>query len=101
MPVAAVLSAKNCFSLGRAHEGLFEVIETKLEKGRLLDDGGGFFDHFGGRRSDNGDANFADAGPKKLCGCGGSGHVRSHVYNRGILQTRDCRCKFLLKEKDS
>jgi hypothetical protein len=29
-----------------------------------------------------------------LCYRGGSGHVRSHVYNRGILQTLDPRCKF-------
>jgi hypothetical protein len=28
---------------------------------------------------------------------GYAGHVHSHVYNRGILQTREEGCKFLLK----
>jgi hypothetical protein len=30
---------------------------------------------------------------------GYAGHIRSHVYNRGILQTRESGCKFLLKQK--
>jgi hypothetical protein len=30
---------------------------------------------------------------------GYAGHIHSHVYNRGILQTREQGCKFLLQPK--
>jgi hypothetical protein len=30
---------------------------------------------------------------------GYAGHIHSHVYNRGILQTREQGCKFLLQQK--
>jgi hypothetical protein len=30
---------------------------------------------------------------------GYAGHIHSHVYNRGILQTREQGCKFLLQRK--
>ena len=76
MAVAAVLSAKNCLNFGRASEGLLEVVEAELEEGSLLDDGGGLFDHLGGRGADDGDADFGDAGTEELrdyCW-----HIRSH-----------------------
>ncbi len=80
MAVAAVLSSKNCLNLGRASEGLVEVVEAKLEKRRLFDDGGGLFDHLGGRGADDGDAHFGDAGAEDLEG--GGGYVRCHGRNR-------------------
>ena len=97
MAVAAVLSSKKCLSFGRASKRLLEVVESELEKGRFFDYGACFFEHFGGSCANNGDADFADAGTEKLWGY--AGHIRSHVYNRGILQIRESGCKFLLKQK--
>ena len=85
------------FEFGQGEEGFLEVIEAELEEGRLFDDGAGFFKHFGGCGADDGDTYFADTGTKKLGGY--AGHVHSHVYNRGILQTREAGCKFLLQAK--
>ena len=78
--------------LRQGEEGLLEIVEAELEEGRLLDDGGGFFEHLGGRGADDGDTDLADAGTEKLRGY--AGHIRSHVYNRGILQTLRYGCKF-------
>lgn len=75
-------------------EGFLEIIQPEFQKRSFFDDSARFFYHFGRRRSNNGDANLADAGTEELCCCGGSRHFRSHVCNRGILQTLDPRCKF-------
>ena len=83
------------FELRQGEERLLEIIEAELEKGRLFDDGAGFFKHLGSRGADDGDTDFTDAGTEKLGGY--AGHIHSHVYNRGILQTHEEGCKFLLK----
>ena len=85
------------FELRQGEKRLLEIVEAELEEGRLFDDGAGFFKHLGGRGADDGDTDFTDAGTKKLRGY--AGHIHSHVYNRGILQTREQGCKFLLKSK--
>ena len=97
MPVAAVLSCEEMFELGQGEQRLVEIVEAELEEGRLFDDGAGFFNHLGGRGADDGDTDFTDTGTKKLRGY--AGHIRSHVCNRGILQSRAQGCKFLLKSK--
>ena len=81
--------------LRQCQKRLLEIVEAELEKGRLLDDGAGFFKHLGSRGADDGNTDFTDTGTKKLRGY--AGHIHSHVYNRGILQTREAGCKFLLK----
>lgn len=83
------------FELRQGQERLLEIVEAELEERRLFDDGVGFFEHLGGCGAYDGDADFAYAGTEKLWGYGG--HIRSHVYNRGILQTLSFGCKFLLK----
>jgi hypothetical protein len=85
------------FEFREREEGFFEVVEAKLEEGRLFDDGAGFFKHLGRGGADDGDTDFADTGTEKLGGY--ARHIHSHVYNRGILQSRGEGCKFLLKEK--
>jgi hypothetical protein len=82
---------------GQGEERFFEVVEAELEEGRLFDDGAGFFKHLGCCGADDGNTDFTDTGTKKLGGY--AGHIHSHVYNRGILQTREGGCKFLLKIK--
>ena len=81
----------------KGEKRLLEVVESELEKGCFFDYGARFFEHFCGCCANDGDADFADAGTDKLWGY--AGHIRSHVYNRGILQTRESGCKFLLKQK--
>ncbi len=66
--------------LRQGEQGLIEVVEAKLKKGRLFDDGGGLLDHFGGCIANDGDAYFADAGAEDLKRCGGN--IRSHGRNR-------------------
>ena len=87
--------SEEMLELRQGEKGLLEVVEAELEEGRLFDDGAGFFKHLGGRGADDGDTDFTDTGTKKLRGY--AGHIHSHVYNRGILQTREAGCKFLLK----
>jgi hypothetical protein len=82
---------------GQGEKRLLEIVEAELEEGRLFDDGAGFFKHLGGCGADDGNTDFTDTGTKKLGGY--AGHIHSHVYNRGILQTRAEGCKFLLKSK--
>ena len=89
--------AEELLEFGQGEEGLLEVVEAELEEGSLFDDGGGFFKHLGGGGADDGDTDFADTGTKKLGDY--AGHIHSHGYNRGILQTREEGCKFLLKHK--
>ena len=86
------------FQLRQGEERLLQIVEAELEKRRLFDDSGSFFKHLGRRGAYDGDADFADTGTKKLGGY--AGHIHSHVYNRGILQTHWEGCKFLLKYKE-
>jgi hypothetical protein len=88
---------KEMFEPGQGEKRFVEIVESELEEGRLFDDGAGFFKHLGGCGADDGDTDFTDTGTKKLRGY--AGHIHSHVYNRGILQTRAQGCKFLLKSK--
>ena len=97
MAVTALFSARNCFSFGSASKRLLEIIEAELKESRLFDDGVGFFKHLGSRGAYDGNTDFTDTGTKKLRGY--AGHIHSHVYNRGILQTHEQGCKFLLKPK--
>ena len=83
------------FELRQGEKRFFEIVEAELEEGRFFDDGAGFFKHLGSRGADDGDTDFTDTGTKKLRGY--AGHIHSHVYNRGILQTREQGCKFLLQ----
>jgi len=76
---------------GEGEERLLEIIEAKFDEGGFLDGGGGFFKHLGGCGADDGDTDLANAGTEKLRGY--AGHIRSHVYNRGILQTLGDGCK--------
>jgi hypothetical protein len=86
------------FQLRQSEERLLQVVEAELEKRRLFDDSGSFFKHLGRRGANDGDADFTDTGTKKLGGY--AGHIHSHVYNRGILQTHGEGCKFSLKYKE-
>ncbi len=83
--------------LRQGEKRLLEVVESELEKGRFFDYGACFFEHFGGCRANDGDADFADAGTEKLWGY--AGHIRSHVYNRGILQIRESRMQIFVETK--
>ncbi len=87
--------ADEMLQLGQSKQWLFEVVEPELEEGRLFDDGGSFFKHLGRGCANDGDTDFADTGTKKLGAY--AGHIHSHVYNRGILQTHGEGCKFSLK----
>ena len=84
--------------LRQGEQGFLEIVESELEEGRLFYDGAGFFEHLGRCVADDGDTDFADTGTEKLGGY--ARHIRSHVYNRGILQTCWVVCKFLLKQKE-
>jgi hypothetical protein len=80
--------------LRQGQEGLLKIVEAELDEGRLFDGSTGFFEHLGSGGTGDGYADFADAGTEKLLGY--AGHIRSLVYNRGILQTSRDGCKIFV-----
>jgi len=65
---------------GQRQQRLLQVIQAKLEERRLLDHGGGLFDHLRGRGAGDGDAHLGDAGAEKVRSY--AGHIQSHGRNR-------------------
>src|SRR5438270_9677650 len=83
---------KEILQFRQSQQGLLEVVEAELEKRRLFHNCARFLKHLGGRTADDGNTDLSDTGTEKLGGY--TRHIRSHVYNRGILQTCAIRCKF-------